>query len=164
METRHGREVGLDEVRHGDEHHATDQGGEEDRPRDGLARVAGFFGQASDGVKAQEREAQDGRAGGQCAELGLTVGERDQAPGRAKPFTVVQATHAQVDEHGDDRHLHAHEQQVEVRHQVHAAHVDQADEGHESGYPHPCGYFREHCREVQLGQQGIDHWQQQVIQ
>jgi hypothetical protein len=28
---RHGREVGLDEVRHGDEHHAADQRGEEDR-------------------------------------------------------------------------------------------------------------------------------------
>lgn len=164
MEARHGRKVGLDEIRHGDEHHATDQRGEEDRPRDGLGRVAGFFGQAGDRVEAQEREAQDGRTGSQCTQVRLVVGERQQAPGGAQPFTLAQAAHAQVDEHGDDRHLHAHEQQVEVRHQVYAAHVDQADQADEADHPYPLRYFGEHGREVQLGQQRVDHWQQQVIQ
>ncbi|MNH15917.1 hypothetical protein D3C79_755420 [compost metagenome] len=51
-----------------------------------------------------------------------------------------------------------------MRHQVHAAHVDQADQGDEAGHPHPLRYFREHGRKVQLGQQGVDHWQQQVVQ
>ncbi|MCY1416523.1 hypothetical protein D9M71_320310 [compost metagenome] len=84
--------------------------------------------------------------------MGLAVGERQQAPGGTQPFTLVQAAHAQVDEHGDDRHLYTHEQQVEVGHQVYAAHVDQADQGDEAGDPHPLRYFREHGRKVQLGQ------------
>ncbi|MNN11001.1 hypothetical protein D3C81_1239410 [compost metagenome] len=164
MEARHGREVGLDEVRHQDEHHPADQRGEEDCPGNGLARVAGFFRQAGHCIEAQEREAQDGCASRQGAEMGLAVGEGQQAPGGAQPFAVVQAPYAEVDEHGNDRDLHRHEQQVEVCHQVDAAHVDQADQADEPSHPHPRRHFGEHGRQVELGQQRVDHGQEQVVQ
>ncbi|MNG41152.1 hypothetical protein D3C84_1301500 [compost metagenome] len=54
MEALHGREISLDEVRDEDEHYAADQGGEEDRPRNGLARIASFLRQAGHRIETQE--------------------------------------------------------------------------------------------------------------
>ncbi|MNV43906.1 hypothetical protein D3C71_1356410 [compost metagenome] len=51
-----------------------------------------------------------------------------------------------------------------MRHQVDAAHVDQADQADEAGHPDPLRHFGKHRRQVELGQQCVDHRQQQVVQ
>ncbi|MNJ61533.1 hypothetical protein D3C77_573260 [compost metagenome] len=164
LEAVHGREERLDVERHDDEHQAADQCNQEDRPRDDLFGVLGFFRQGGDRIEAQEREAQDGGASDQSVEVGVLTGKRQQAPGRAQAFAAVQAADGQVDEHADDDRLNGHEQGVEVGHQVDAADVDQAHDRHEADHPGPGRYFREHHREVEFGQQGVDHRQQQVVE
>ncbi|MNZ51425.1 hypothetical protein D3C78_692390 [compost metagenome] len=164
LEAVHGREKRLDVERHDDEHQAADQRDEEDRPRDDLLGILGFLRQSGDRVEAQEREAQNGGASDQGVEVGVCTGKRQQAPGRAQAFAAVQAAYGQVDEHADNDRLDGHEQGVEVGHQVDATDVDQAHDRHEADHPGPGRYFREHHREVEFGQQGVDHRQQQVVE
>ena len=63
LEAGEAREVELQAVRDHHEDDAADKGSQHDRLGDHLAGVRGLFGEGAQTVKAQEREAEDGRTG-----------------------------------------------------------------------------------------------------
>ncbi|MNM74147.1 hypothetical protein D3C81_858990 [compost metagenome] len=137
FEARDVREVQLHEVRHHNEDDAADQCRQEDGFRDHFLCVFGFLRQRADAVKPEEREAQNGRTGNHRHHVRILRPERTAADQRARAFAVGNTVHHQAEEHDHDRHLHYHDDGVQVRHQLDAAQVEKGHQRDQRRHENP---------------------------
>ncbi len=126
----------LHEVRHTDEDQPADQGDQHYRPWNGAAWVAGFFGQRTDRVEAEERITGNRRAAHDQRHLHVTVEERFDRPQRRARITA-DVVHTQRDEGDQHQKLHQHQQGVDAIGQFQANDVDRAGDADERQYPDP---------------------------
>ncbi|MNE20835.1 hypothetical protein D3C80_1139770 [compost metagenome] len=153
----------LHEVRHADENQPADQGDQHDRPGNGAAWIAGFFGQGADRVEAQERVTGDGRAAHDQRHLHVAIEERLDRP-QWRACITADVMHAQRDEGDQHQELHQHQQGIDAVGQLQADDVDRAGDADERQYPDPLRHRRECGVEVGRADQPDRHGQEQVIE
>ena len=164
LKARDIREVQLQEVGSADKDQAANQRGQEDSLRDHALCVFGLFRQRRDTVEAEEREAQNGRAGNHRHHVRAFRPERTGAGQRARAFAVHNAVDNQANNHRHDAHLQDNDQGVEVRHGLDAAQVGDGHKGHQRDNEDPRWNRRHQRFKVNFRQQNVDHRHEQVVQ
>ena len=127
----------MHKERGGNEDQSTVQRGKKNGFWNGVRSIWRLFREGRYRVKAEKREADNGRAGDNRNQMRILTDKRLQRPDGPDPFAFVQPLHHEENKHHDDRHLHQDKQGIEVRHQVNAFQIGRGKDRHKQHYPNP---------------------------
>ncbi len=158
-------EVGEDQAgdpgAHGKDH-ATGEGGQDDRARNGLLRLACLLRQRRHGVESEECESEDRATRCQVRQVGALAEERIEQPNRLRIAGDVSDTRDYEDH--DEHDLRADESEVDVRHEVDSDEVQDGNEQHRGHNPDPKRDGRKHSAHVLPNEDVAQDGQQQVVE